>query len=64
MDVVKAGVGGLAPSTTYTVTLVASSAQGTASGAAVPFATVPVLQGASGSLSVTHVVVSPGRLLA
>jgi hypothetical protein len=58
---VSAGVGGLAPSTTYTVTLVASSAQGTSSGAAVPFTTATVGPGARGSLSVTHVVVSPGR---
>jgi hypothetical protein len=56
---VSAGVFGLAPSTTYTVTLVASSAQGTGSGASVAFSTAPM--GAGGSLSVTHVVVSPGR---
>jgi hypothetical protein len=58
---VSAALGGLAPSTTYTVTLVASSAQGTGSGAGVPFTTASVGQGAGGSLSVTHVVVSPGR---
>jgi hypothetical protein len=58
---VSAGVGGLAPSTTYIVTLVASSAQGTGSGAGVPFTTASVGQGAGGSLIVTHVVVSPAR---
>jgi hypothetical protein len=58
---VSAGVGGLAPSTTYTVTLVASSAQGTGSGAGVPFTTASVGRGAGGSLSVTHVALSPGR---
>jgi hypothetical protein len=58
---VSASLGGLTPSTTYAVTLVASSAQGTGSGAAVPFATATAGPGASGSLSVTHVVVSPGR---
>ena len=36
---VSAGIGGLAPSTAYSVTLVASSAQGTGSGAPVTFST-------------------------
>jgi hypothetical protein len=58
---VSAGLGGLAPSTAYTVTLVASSAQGTGSGASVAFSTAPVGAGASGSLSVTHLAMNPAR---
>jgi hypothetical protein len=55
--VVSAAIAGLAPSTTYTVTLVASSAQGTGSGASVAFSTAT----GSASLSVAQLALSPAR---
>jgi hypothetical protein len=60
---VSAALGGLTPSVTYTVTLVASSAQGTGAGASVPFTTAPVGTGASagGSLRVLGLAVNPAR---
>jgi hypothetical protein len=57
---VSAGLVGLQPSTAYTVTLVASSAQGTTSGAGVGFST-PAPGTSSGSLSVAQLAVSPAR---
>jgi hypothetical protein len=57
---VSTGVDGLKRSTTYTVTLVASSAQGTTSGASVGFST-PAPGAGGGSLSVTQLALSRAR---
>jgi len=64
---VSAAIAGLAPATSYTVTLTASSAQGSASGAAVTFVTsasgsagAPTA-GATSAVTVTNLKLSPAR---
>jgi hypothetical protein len=61
---VSAALSGLLPSTGYTVTLMASSAQGTSSGAPVPFTTAPSSSPGAGSgarVSVARLALSPAR---
>jgi len=62
---VSAAIAGLAPSTSYTVTLTASSAQGSASGSAVKFVTPAPgsggTTGATSNLTITNLKLSPTR---
>lgn len=62
---VSASITGLSPATTYTVTLVAASAQGSSSGAPVTFATPALFgkaePGSPGALAVTGLSLSPSR---
>jgi len=58
---VSATLAGLAPGTTYTVTLVSASAQGTASGSAVSFLTTGSGAGTGASPVVTGLKLTPSR---
>jgi hypothetical protein len=58
---VTAAISGLAPSSTYTVTLVAANAQGSASGSPVTFPTPGAGASAGGALRVTNLELSPTR---